>query len=719
MATRINTTLQRKNNKYFGRMNNIMMSITSVIRMVLLLHVMCFTMAMIRPTTTFIKTKPSNLKLHQMLKQCEKEHTTIATIQQHSIESLLNKLRGGDSSSPSSTSSSPSEEVVVTINHKNEELLVKEENNDSKEEEKVDVDLNDDTKHEKDEQLIDPSCDQEQTNNEEELKKGNDLHSVEDEIETEDCDHYSDTDDLTSESDENDIDAENNSDYVDENTMKSNSLNKEEDHINNTTEKEILEKSSSSSSSYKETINLKQNEACDLRIQGKQLHDDGDFKSAAQTFQKAAQELDFVITIYEENLYQNENCRSGDSHYGVGAATDDEDESLGHLLNHSELLKIAEERATCRLHEALCHLKNKNYAESIISCTDVLMDGVEIVPIDEEDEVEGEKEEEGDNKEKYNEKMDRHQAVVVRLGPSGGGGKTAIEGVGGSIQLSTAVRARAYHRRAKARLAFGDTTGALDDAKSASFLGDRNAVALYGKLMRESGTTSNMFGGSSGEGSGLGDLNSLFSSSSPLDSLFSGLGSGQDSSVGNSPQSSFNMMDALLSGSAGDGATSANPLSALGGLGSMLNGNNSGASNMDSLVKSVLSSVTKRIEDKSTQEMVCKYLNGLNTPQLRSLSSMAGVSLGESTTERIVGFANGVTPKGIQKSIKLLKKIIFVGNVLQKTIKVIGKYKHLLVLVILIAWVKSAILRPVIPKVSKKAAKKAVEALSKSSLIIY
>eukprot|EP00551_Chaetoceros_affinis_P007376 CAMPEP_0203677486 /NCGR_PEP_ID=MMETSP0090-20130426/28380_1 /ASSEMBLY_ACC=CAM_ASM_001088 /TAXON_ID=426623 /ORGANISM="Chaetoceros affinis, Strain CCMP159" /LENGTH=734 /DNA_ID=CAMNT_0050544389 /DNA_START=287 /DNA_END=2487 /DNA_ORIENTATION=+ len=438
--------------------------------------------------------------------------------------------------------------------------------------------------------------------------------------------------------------------------------------------------------SFQETIDSKQNEASNLRIQGKQLHDDGDFQSAAQTFQKAASELDFVISIYQENLHD------WDSKNVDSDCDNDDDNDNDEHLSHSDLLKLSEERATCRLHEALCHLKNKNYADSIVSCTDVLMDGVQIVPFTEEYHDDGEN---GDYNDEDRVNSQEHQAVVVRISPNGGGGKTATS----SIELSPAVRARAYHRRAKARLALGDTTGALDDARSAAFLGDRNAVALYGKLMRESGSSSSLFGGSSGYDSTDGGGN-LFSSTSPLQSLFSGDDNAASST--NTP-SSFDMLGSILGGP-GNGSNSASPFGAMGGLGSMLSGMNGfgdssdmgGLGGMDGLAKSVLTSVTKRIDDKSTQEMVCKFLNDMNASQISSLSTMAGVPLSTNTIDRIVGFANGVTPKRLRKTIKLAKRIIFVGNVLRKTLKVIGKYKHLLVVMLLIAWMKSAILRPVV-----------------------
>lgn len=484
---------------------------------------------------------------------------------------------------------------------------------------------------------------------------------------------------------------------------------KEMQRIETTSEENLNEEIKS----FQETLDSKQTEASNLRIQGKQLHDDGDFQSAAQTFQKAASELDFVISIYQENLHEHheeeELGESGDSD------CDHDNYNERDHLSHSDLLKLSEERATCRLHEALCHLKNKNYADSIVSCTDVLMDGVQIVPFTEKY---NDDEEDEEKNTVYGNNAKEHQAVVVRISPSGGGGKTATS----TIELSAAVRARAYHRRAKARLALGDTTGALDDARSAAFLGDRNAVALYGKLMRESGSSSSLFGGSSaydGEGFNTSEGGNLFSPTSPLQSLFSG-----DDNTGNSMNtpSSLDMLGSILGGP-GYGSNSASPFGAMGSLGGMLGGingigdsNSAGMGGMDGLAKSVLASVSKRIDDRSTQEMVCKFLNEMNASQISSLSSMAGVPLSTSTIDRIVGFANGFTPKKMRKTINLVKRIIFVGNVLLKAFKVIGKYKHLLVVVLLITWMKSAILRPVI--IGKKASKKTIETISKAAFFI-
>jgi hypothetical protein len=123
-----------------------------------------------------------------------------------------------------------------------------------------------------------------------------------------------------------------------------------------------------------------------------------------------------------------------------------------------------EEWATCRLHDSICHLKAERYEEFVAAC-DSLVNEDRCAPI---------------------------------------------------------FRARAYHRRAKAKLALEDTEGALIDARSAAFLGDRKAVTFYGKLLRETGGQSeplssleSPMGFPSTSGDSL--LASLLSKSSPLE----------------------------------------------------------------------------------------------------------------------------------------------------------------------------------------------------------
>jgi len=451
-------------------------------------------------------------------------------------------------------------------------------------------------------------------------------------------------------------------------------------------------------------IELLQNKALELRSKGKELHDSGDFTLAADTFQKAANELEAAVKSFGEQ----------------------EDIVTEKIENVALSTKLAEERATCRLHEALCHLKNKNYAESISSCTDVLLDGVQVVQADEESEDEliedGDEDEEAESEDVQNEEdvdddKKKKKTMVVRVSPTGGGGVTVMKN---TPELSPAVRARAYHRRAKARLALGDTSGALEDSRSAAFLGDRNAVALYGRLMRESGGSSagssnmgSLFSGSGGQGSNpMGSLfgSSSAGSSSPFASMLTG---NSPFSAGGNSDGGASMLSSLLSGAGPSSSDSSpampsfNPLSMLGaGLGG--NSGAGGPGGMGGLAKSVLSSVYKRAEDKSTQEQICNYLNKLDTAQLVSLSGMAGSPLNESTAERIVSFAHGVTPRGIKKGVKLIKRLVLVGSFLNKTVKIIGKYKHLLILIALIGWTKSAIMRPVV--ISKKAVKKAAKA---------
>jgi hypothetical protein len=410
--------------------------------------------------------------------------------------------------------------------------------------------------------------------------------------------------------------------------------------------------------------------------------------------------------------------------------------------------KIIEERATCRLHEALCHLKNKKYVESVMSCTTVLMDGVEVIVLEDQEEEEEEEEEEedinhgdvddGGNKIPMVQIYSNH---VDSLSSSSTSTLSLSLSSGTNVVLSPAIRARAYHRRAKARLALGDRDGALDDSRSAAFLGDRNAVALYGRLMRESGKGGSSSSSSSsnpwlnnregGSSNTLMDGYGLFggdnTNGSPLDALFSGSSLFSDShgsGNGNSSGSAMDLFGSLLNNSSGNGSSIDTPsmpfLNPLGLLGSM-NGSNGGpgGSGMEGLAKSVLSSVAKKAEDKETQEMICKYLNSVDSTQLMGLSTMAGVPLSQSTAERIVSFAKSVTPRGIGKSVKLTKRILFVGSLMRKTLKIIGKYKHLIVLAVLIGWIKSAIQRPVVTAVKKQSAKQVLNAaLSKSRFYI-
>jgi len=79
-----------------------------------------------------------------------------------------------------------------------------------------------------------------------------------------------------------------------------------------------------------------------LRLQGKVLHDDGDFEEAAQLFGEAGRILDEILLLQQPNNDTSE--------------------------------ELASEAATCHIHEALCHLKNDNLEECIRTCTQVLND---------------------------------------------------------------------------------------------------------------------------------------------------------------------------------------------------------------------------------------------------------------------------------------------------------------------------------------------------------
>ena len=368
--------------------------------------------------------------------------------------------------------------------------------------------------------------------------------------------------------------------------------------------------------------------ATNLRLQGKEFHDGGDFIQAASLFQQAADTLlPVLLESSEDDEYTN---------------------------------VMIDEYATCRLHEALCHLKGEKYELCVEACTNVLQDG--------------EEEEEASS-------SSNTRSILSRVSP--------------------AVRARALHRRAKAKLALEDRASALQDARSAAFLGDRKAVAFYGRLMR----------GSTSPSSSLMDGNA---SPSSLANLLSP--SAASSSNGGS------LLESLLNKSNDNGSNGATPL--LGGISPsfMLNALQSKSGKGEAgggLAKSVLESLGKRLEEESMQDTICQYLHGTSKTQLEQLAAMAGVSPGpngmitEEQLEKIVNFCHGVTPKTIRTTVRTTKRTIYGVQVIRRIMKVLSKYKSLIAALILLQWSKSAILRPL--PVNKRAAKQALKQAMKEN----
>lgn len=336
-----------------------------------------------------------------------------------------------------------------------------------------------------------------------------------------------------------------------------------------------------------------------LRLEGKSLHDDAEYHAAAAAFGESA-------ILLEGFLDESEEC--------------------------------LEDWSTCRLHEALCHLKAEDSNAAVDACTRVL---------------------------------DR---------PS----------------VMGAVRARALYRRAKAYLGLEEKDMALQDARAAAFLGDRRGVALYGELMRESSGSSLMSSGSSSSSSSAsGMMEELASSSALFESLLSKSNAGDQSTgtdVTNNALPPFN------------------PLSMLSGMGG---GPSLGGNGLDTggLAKSVISNLSKRLEDEGTQDTICKYLQQASGTQIQQYAGMAGMQLPETQAQRVANFLRGVTPKGIRRTVKHSKRVLYGVRLIRKTSKVISKYRNVLIWLCLLTWAKSAFLRP-IPinkRMARLAAKKAAK----------
>jgi hypothetical protein len=234
-------------------------------------------------------------------------------------------------------------------------------------------------------------------------------------------------------------------------------------------------------------------------------------------------------------------------------------------------------------------------------------------------------------------------------------------------------------------------------------MGDRNAVTFYGRLLREGTAANDPVVNSLEVGSspwGNGDARNSF-----LEGMMGGLG--------NNPFSSSNTgsdFSSLLTGSNGMGL-----------LGDLLSPpsqpdgkfrRRKKKNGIDSLAKSVLSNVMKRIEDKDTQKSICNYLHSTNTRQIMSFATMAGIPMKEESAVKLVGIANSVTPKGIRRSIRNVKRGLKVVKTTRKIFKVVDKYKTVLVLFMLCCWVRSAITQPFPVSVDKRRARKLLKEAS-------
>jgi len=381
-------------------------------------------------------------------------------------------------------------------------------------------------------------------------------------------------------------------------------------------------------------------QAAEFRKLGKLSHDQGSFSDAAVQFRNAANLLEAGINHNNNNNNNMEHEDDDDNdNDGAPARKDTPLSFVDNDISDDDVNLLQNEWATCRLHESLCHLKAEDYEQCIEACSS-LLNSINHTP-------------------------------------------------------AAMIRARAHHRRAKAKVGIDDMDGALVDARSAAFLGDRKAVAYYGKLLRDTG------GSSSSSSSG----NDIFSpsafgtggfpdSSSLLESLLNKSGpseSGAGAFSGDGNPSDF-FTSSLLNSLAGS------PMSP-GGPGSSM-GSGAGGGGGGSLAKSVLKSLSKKLEDESTHDGICEYLQSANAMQIQSMATMAGLQLTTGQASKLVSIAHGITPKTIRTVVKTIKRAIWSVQLIRKISSLISKYKHVIFFVLLLQWTKSAILRPIpIPKV--------------------
>jgi len=324
------------------------------------------------------------------------------------------------------------------------------------------------------------------------------------------------------------------------------------------------------------------------------------------------------------------------------------------MMMIQETTTSAEEYATCRLHQALCYLKAQEYEKCLDACSGLL---------------------------------ESPPSSFTR----------------NSNPFSSAVRARAYHRRAKARLGLGGMSAlALEDARSAAFLGDSKAVQLYGKLMRQVGGNGGGGGSSSGSiGGSTSDslLHALLSkSTTSIDS-----GDDHDETI-TRMKSAFDPTSLLLgTGGTNGGSLASTILNSLTGKGGG-GGNNKGGGASSSLASSVLNSLSKRLDDPITHTSVATFLQKTTKEQITQYFTMAGLAIPDPYVEKLESFCQAITSRKIYWTIKFSRMAIFTTQYTRRLLKLLRKYRSLLLFVIILQWTKSAVLRPI--PIDRAAAKK-------------
>jgi len=317
---------------------------------------------------------------------------------------------------------------------------------------------------------------------------------------------------------------------------------------------------------------------------------------------------------------------------GSSGEGEQDDDSLFDLDIH----RVQEDTATCRLHESLCLFKAEQFEEAVEACNQVIM-------------------------------------IATQNG------------------LSPAVRARALYRRAKARLSLEQYNEATQDARSAAFMGDDKAVDLYGQLLRENkdGSSASLMSSTSGLPTFGGNNDSFEVSPSSSDSptatdgadLFSALMGGSTGASDDAASSMFAkslLSSALSSGPSGEEVPS--PF----GISSLL-GNTMGGGGVSGIVKSLGSSLTnERVHDK-----ICSTLQGASKTRIQQYAGVAGVDISESQAERLANACQRIKPKHLKTTVSIGKRLWYCGQLIRKTSAVLTKYRPVLVLIFLMAWIKT------------------------------
>jgi hypothetical protein len=136
-------------------------------------------------------------------------------------------------------------------------------------------------------------------------------------------------------------------------------------------------------------------------------------------------------------------------------------------------------------------------------------------------------------------------------------------------------------------------------------------------------------------------------------------------------------------------SASSSPLLALSAL--FPQNHRNGPSPATGLVQSVVQSLLKRMDDRATQEQICRALQNTSTEQLQQYGALLGLPVAHSA---VVRFCHGMSLPRLRRLVRWTKTLAALLQWGRKLLRLGTKYRTLLAVGFLYGWIQAAWCRP-------------------------